>query len=84
MQLIMCSFCLGCQEAQSQIRSSITATKSFPSSYIFLIFPFNSFFSLTFSFMSLVARGLKGIWKVVGGDEINENESEIYMKNLTF
>lgn len=41
MQLIMCSFCLGYQEAQSQIVHSITATKLFPSSYIFVpYFPF--------------------------------------------
>lgn len=42
MQLIVCSFfCLGCQEAQSQIMYSITATKLFLSSYIFVpLFPF--------------------------------------------
>lgn len=45
MQLIICSFCLGCQEAQSQTVCSITAAGSFPSSfvfvpYFFLLIPF--------------------------------------------
>lgn len=48
MQLIMCSFCLGCQEAQSQIVGSITATDFLLPIFLFLIFPFDSFFTNIF------------------------------------
>ena len=50
-------------------------------SLFFLLIPF---FLLTFSFVSLVDRGLSGIWTVVGRDEISKYKSKIYKKNLSF
>lgn len=59
MQLIMCSFRLGCQEAQSQIVCSITVTNFLLPISLFLILPFNSFFYWHFHLCLLLMEASK-------------------------
>lgn len=87
MQLIMCSF-LSWLPGSSECSCALRYGAQVISFFLYLCSLFSLlilfFFKLTFSFVPLIVRILKMIWKVVHEDEINKYKSEMYTEHLSF